>query len=484
MRKFLVGVGLVASVAAVAALGACGKNNGDDATGDGHGSGPDACVGLQCQVMNCTAMGMPDTTISGRVFAPNGTLPLYDVNVYVPNTDPGPFTNTLTCSHCSDGLPGDPVTQQVTTEHGNFSLGSVPVGDNIPLVITIGKWRRQITIPHVNQCADNPIPAADTTLPKSRTDMTPHTKSVDMPNIAISTGGADALECLVRKLGIDDKEIKTDGQDGRIHLWTDSGATAGGNSGVGISKFKNGFAGGNGAFGNSLDLWGNATKPGKLANYDIVILSCEGDQHAETKSQDAMNHLKAYADAGGRVFMSHWHNIWIEGNTHNPNNGNHQAPTNSPMQWPTIAKFNDSSTTLGNGSKDLIDEVNNPKGTSFATWMIDPDVKGSTVQDQIAIQDGTGKNTCDSITAAAAEDWGNEADGTTPQMFQFTTPNDMDVNARCGKVVFSDMHVSGDSTSPENGSYPDACSASGLTPQEKALAFMFFDISSCVGSIF
>ena len=44
------------------------------------------------------------------------------------------------------------------------------------------------------------------------------------------------------------------------------------------------------------------------------------------------------------------------------------------------------------------------------------------------------------------------------------------------------MHVSG---GPGGGDYPDSCQG-GLTlsPQEKALAFMFFDISSCVGSIF
>jgi hypothetical protein len=53
------------------------------------------------------------------------------------------------------------------------------------------------------------------------------------------------------------------------------------------------------------------------------------------------------------------------------------------------------------------------------------------------------------------------------------------------------MHVSGDGNT--GGSYPDvvggggnaqACSTAGLTPQEKALAFMFFDLSSCVGAIF
>ena len=72
--------------------------------------------------------------------------------------------------------------------------------------------------------------------------------------------------------------------------------------------------------------------------------------------------------------------------------------------------------------------------------------------------------------------------GGNTQNFQFTTPNEVASDQRCGKVAFSDMHVSGDAGT---GDYPDNCgAATTLTPQEKALAFMFFDIASCVGSIF
>ncbi len=43
------------------------------------------------------------------------------------------------------------------------------------------------------------------------------------------------------------------------------------------------------------------------------------------------------------------------------------------------------------------------------------------------------------------------------------------------------MHVSG---GPQAGDYPDICGGSlALSPQEKALAFMFFDIATCISVI-
>jgi hypothetical protein len=178
---------------------------------------------------------------------------------------------------------------------------------------------------------------------------------------------------------------------------------------------------------------------------------------------------------GGRVFASHWHNVWIGGGF-----ASGGTPAANPV-WAPIATWQDS----GNpGSPDLIDEVNNPKGPSFATWMLN--VGGSTTRDQIVMQAGTDRSTCTAVDNSKAERWtytGPQSGVMSPQNFQFTTPQENSADNRCGKVVFSDMHVSG---GPAGGttSFPASCGGTTtLTPQEKALAFMFFDIASCVSNI-
>jgi hypothetical protein len=445
------------TIAAVLFLAACGTEKRPDGNGPDAGPGGDTspCV----------------TSISGTVYAPNGTLPLYGVNVYIPSTDIGDFTDGLQCSKCSDALPGNPVVQTTSNEGGHFELDGVPPGVNVPVVITVGKWRRVVTVPSVSMCQGVPLTAADTSLPKSADDLTPNTQRVDMPHIAISTGGADSLECLAKRLGIADKEITTAGETGHIHMYSDLQSM-----GVGVSQFDAGFDGG-AKFADSQTLWGNDTDPGKLSNYDVVLLSCEGQQAPETKFQTSMDHLKAYADAGGRVFLSHWQNIWIEGSTTTV------GKTQKPAVWGDLAQFDDQGADPDDPTLDTIDEFHNPKGMSFASWMLDPGVGGSGTRDQIVVH--SARATAKAVDNTRAERWVNLVTATSskPQVFQFTTPAEMPADQRCGKVVFSDMHVSGDAGF--DVTYPASCgTTTELSPQEKALAFMFFDISSCVGPIF
>ena len=418
---------------------------------------PDACEGIGCSIVDCTAKGMPQTTVTGTVYAPNGTLPLFGVNVYVPVHDPGPLPAGVQCDRCVNQLPGGAYAQASTDEAGHFTLTGVPATDNVPVVIQVGKWRRQITLPTVAACQETPLDATSTTLPRN------HTQG-DMPQIAITTGDADALDCLIRKMGIEDSEITTDAQGGKVHLYAGNGA----------KQFASGFAGGSGNFNNATTLWGDSSK---LSGYDIVLFSCEGGQHPETKSQAALQAVHDFADRGGRVFLSHWHNIWVGGDR---NDANH-----SLADWKSIATFNFGASQPPNGStqQTLVDETA-PKGRPFATWLLN--TGASTVRGQLPVVDA--RYTCSAVTPGKAEQWVYVdpahpliAGASGVQDMLFTTPVEQPEANRCGKVVFSDMHVSAGSTSKSGTPYPGGCSTQPLTAQEKALAFIFFDIASCVG---
>lgn len=405
---------------------------------------PDApvtpCTDMQCV---CTQAGKPPTTISGTVFAPNGELPLYGATVYIPREDPGPLASGVTCGKCTVDLPGGFVVQTSSDDAGKFSLNVEP-GTNVPLVIQIGKWRRQLEVLEVLPCQDNPIPAEVTRLPRNPTEG-------DMPKIAIVTGQFDALECLVRKLGIDLDQFTSSAQPGQVHLYASNGAAR-------SVTDPNSFAA-------ATSLWAD---PARLAQYDIALFSCEGEQLADQKTQAMMDNLKAYADLGGRVFLSHFHSIWISGEAGNP--------SHAPAVWPEIATCDQFDAISGSA---IIDQAGTPKGPAFADWMLN--VGGASATGVIPIAEG--RASCSSLDTTRAERWvvANRNGQVLPQIFQFTTPNEIEEKERCGKVVFSDMHVASGSTSGAGTPFPNGCSTGPLTPQEKALAFMFFDISSCVG---
>jgi len=472
----------------VAMLFGCGHHSGKVDAGDPDAfEFQDACTELSCFQYDCASKGLPSTSVSGTVYAPNGTLKLYGVDVYVPRSDPGPLAAGVQCSNCTDGLQGGSWAQTRTDENGHFVLDNVPATTNVPLVIQIGKWRRQITLPAVAACQDQPLATTETTLPKDRTEG-------DLPQIAISTGAADAIECLVYRLGIAPSEFTTPVGGGRVHMYANNNLSAPGGQpptpGRGTDRFNSTWPGGPDAvFGDSQTLWATTTS---LNQYDIVMLSCEGTQDPNSKPQSAMDALKSYADGGGRVFMSHWHNIWIGGESG-------AEATHGLPEWQAVATW-----AYGAGQNEAsqlsIVDTTVPKGPSFAKWLynngVPETVPGSMTTTQFTVNEP--RYTCASNVTSKSERWvyvdpllSTPTGKVSVQDLLFTTPQSKMPEERCGKVLFTDMHVSSGSVSGSGTQgtmyaypFPSGCSTGDLTAQEKALAFIFFDISSCVGTIF
>jgi hypothetical protein len=63
--------------------------------------------------------------------------------------------------------------------------------------------------------------------------------------------------------------------------------------------------------------------------------------------------------------------------------------------------------------------------------------------------------------------------------FSFNTPLGTTSEGTCGRIVYSDLHVGGGSMD-QGGVVPDECAVADLSPQEKALEFMLYDLSACV----
>lgn len=384
------------------------------------------CVGLKCQQVACG--GGTTTTVSGKVFAPNGTLPLYNVIVYVPNAALDPIVNGAICDKCGAVVSGSPVVTALTDSSGKFVLKDVPAGSNIPLVVQVGKWRRKYTIPQVTQCVDNPIKDGTYRLPKNRTEG-------DMPRIAMVTGGCDALACILSKVGIDTAEF---------------GDSSGGPHKV---VWYNGISGSApGSPQPATALWPNLAE---LKKFDIVINSCECSENNQEKTSPQI--LQQYADQGGRVFGSHFHYTW---------------------QRNLIAAWKPTAAWQGGGSSttpDLVD-MSFPKGKALAEWLISPAVGASSTLGQIPLQVKT-LNVAD--VNAPTTRWIMASGGppTTTHYLSFNTPVGLQPDKQCGKVVYAGLHVS--SQGSVGPTFPAACGQT-FTPDEKALTFLFFDLSSCV----
>jgi hypothetical protein len=521
VRQALLLLSAAAWIALVCGAGGCGSNNAaggpDAAAFDGAGTfgnfdgglfagGDDGGIpapcpggGLGCYVpTGCT------TSLSGTVYDPAGLNPLYNVVVFVPNdpygTLPAITPGTHSCNTCDVSI-GNYVAATTTDSHGNFTLTGVPATSHVPLVVQTGKWRREVFLPRVPACTNTQVAAANSRLPKNRTEG-------DLPQMALLTGGCDDLGCFMKSMGIDAAEYTAPQGGGRLDVYQGVG-TNGTPSGARLST---GVAGN--CTGPRCPLWASRQS---LEYYDIVILSCECAENRQTKPAAGVTALHDWLNEGGKVFASHYHYTWFKdgppdfanvatwlGTSTANGTGNFTIDTSFPKgmtyhDWlENVGALNRNGTITLNSVATSVSTVNPPttrwiynsnndytKYLSFLTPIggiapapvADAGTPAPTMGDAAAAPADGAADTSVDAPEEASEDAAKVATAGPND----AGPAEMSGPTYCGKAVFTDLHTSSGLTSSVNN-IPNGCSGAPMTAQQKALEFLFFDLSACVST--
>jgi hypothetical protein len=523
VRQALLLLSAAAWIAVVSAAGGCGSNNltggpdGGPGTfgntegglfGGGDGGTPAPCPGggLGCYVpAGCT------TSLSGTVYDPAGRNPLYNVVVFVPNDPYGtlpPITpGTHSCNTCDVSI-GNYVAVTTTDSHGNFTLTGVPATSHVPLVVQTGKWRREVFLSNVPACTNTQVDAANSRLPKNHTEG-------DLPQMGLLTGGCDDLGCFMKSMGIDDAEYTAPHGGGRLDVYQGVG-TAGAPIGARLST----GAAGN-CTGPQCPLWASRQA---LEYYDIVILSCECAENRQTKPAGGVMALHDWLDEGGKVFASHYHYTWFRdgppdfrnvatwlGTSTANGTGNFAIDTSFPKgmtyhDWlANVGALNRNGTIALNSVATSVSTVNPPttrwiynsnnndtKYLSFLTPIggiapaapaADSGAAGPVAGDAAITQDATSADGTADVSVDAADEVAAEAatEAAAAVGPSDAGPAEISGPTFCGKAVFTDLHTSSTLYSTVNN-IPNGCSGAPMTAQQKALEFLFFDLSACVST--
>ena len=371
------------------------------------------------------AAGLPGgqkTTLRGKVFDPAGRVPLYNVLVYVPNAPLDPITTGPSCDRCDTPISGKPIASALTDTKGEFVLDNVPVGTDIPLVIQVGKWRREIKVPRTQACAETVLDDPNLMrLPRNRDEG-------NIPKIALTTGGADNLECLLRKIG--DRRL-------RVHARV---------------RPRPG------------QLLRRPAQPGRPADRPRPQTAATKAYAATLNGGAAFTQASTFWDNPDRLRpLRHGHPL-LRGRLSIPNEQEHGRPRRAGglrqqgrprlrlalaqhlaagrpralvRRWPPSA-------TPANLPDNFVGEVDTsfPKGNALADWLVN--VGASHDPGQLPIQEGQAHGHRRQPDATpppgSAAPWAAQPG---VQYFTFNTPAGMPADKQCGRVVFTDIHVSG-----------------------------------------
>lgn len=424
------GVGNRASGGDAVEGGAGGADAGASHGGAGDAGAPDG-GGTDAGGATSICNDGKGAVITGRVFAPNGELPLGGVTVYVPSSTVDLPPEGAGCFRCGGAFSGVPIARAVTDADGYFELTNAPVGEEVPLVVQTGKWRRTLSL-SVADCQGNAADEAATRLPAKRSEG-------HLPSIALASGGEDTLECLLRKLGIDDTEFSITPDAGRVQLFQAKGGIAA-LAGVADSELLPADV-----------VWSDAER---LGVFDLVLLGSEPDANAAAKPPAALSAVHDYLSAGGRVLLQHFQSYFVSAGAE---------------ELSSLATFT-ASTNLPSPTTLTVDTAN-ARGSALSASLTAADPEASPGSLSVT----GGKNSVSAVASPAVRLLYSSTPKTV-QAFSVDLPTSGD-KAGCGRLTQTDLLTGSGDTIAD---FPSGCTSTELNAQERALAYLIFDLGACV----
>jgi hypothetical protein len=222
------------------------------------------CTGYECSQTCASAH------LTGTIYDPAGVNVVPGVIVYVPQTSTSlqALTDGVQCDTCASLYTGTPIASAVTDADGKFVLTNVPVGVTFKVVIQIGRWRRVVDQPAIVGTCGSGTPAA-ALAPGENSRLPSKASEGNIPKIAISMSAGDHLQCLLRKIGIEESEFTNKNGAGRVHLYAYNGMKF---NGTGTPSVTGVSCTGSPAGTCATDLW---SSPTQLDTYSAVIAPCD-----------------------------------------------------------------------------------------------------------------------------------------------------------------------------------------------------------------
>lgn len=416
-----------------------------------------------------------NTRITGQIFDPGDNVPLPNVFVFLQEGPLATLPQGVAQDSCTTILTGGagggvPDNRVQSGLDGSFNLqlpATITNGTPVSIVVQTGRWRKVIT--RTADCTTQNL--GHVRLPRNQTEGS-------IPQFAIAVGDLDTLECFLAKVGVDTAEFTHPSRSGRVHMYR--GCDGDGRCGPQLSSAAPHYGPVDEKRTSLL------ASQAELDRHSIVMFPCDGSQPSNSNyvSDAETQRVRAFTNAGGRIFATHLADMYLM----------HEAdgviPGIPQDMYPLTTLWKpDQLTNSGDVGTAQEAPVNTaaPRAQTFRDWLASPAVNGLNGNGRVSFSEPRRRALASVIPLGNTWLPNYNPNPITSPFFNYVHHITFDTPVGslnpAGRVVYMASHVAPVALRRQAGTFPSECLLGpALTPSERALEYMLFDLSACVGA--